>query len=228
MWIEEHKMKIFGVLFSFLWALCALGSVKQLGEYAENTLWPFCEESIEFYEINQRTPLGFSGAKLFDLTRNINSVKINYGYKPDQTVGSFNFSKLTSVARYVHSKAVYPAQSFELDISCADRVELDVNLTFISQDGSFMDSWDTTLRSEVPKAGEYAKFSVFLGRTDFRGSFYQDSSEEWLGGVLFGHLSTNELSAQISHTNYKCDNASCVTSSVIDAEIDSFIPYENL
>lgn len=224
-------MKIFGVLVSFLWALSAMSGV---APFAQDALWPYCQETVEFYEINQSTPLGFSGRKLLNLTRNINSVKINYGYKSDQTVGSLNFSQITSVARYIRSKAVYPSQGPDIGINCVDRVELDVNISFISQDGSFMDSWDTTLRSEAPifgndepQAGEYAKFSIFLGTNDFRGSFYKDSSEEWMGGVLSGYLTPQELSAQISHTDCACDDSGCVTSLMVDVAIDSFIPYEN-
>jgi len=224
-------MRIIGVFISFLWAISASSNVTQL---TEDPAWPYCEETVEFYEINQDTPLGFSGSTLLDLTSNINAVKINYGYKTDQTVGSFIFSQITSIARYVRSKAIYPAQGYNIGITCTDRVELDVNVTFVSQDGAFMDSWDTTLRSEEPrrlngrpKAGEYAKFSIYLGPEDFRGSFYKDSSEEWLGGVLSGKITPNELSAEIGHTTCTCDHATCMTSLVVDLAIDSFIPYEN-
>ena len=125
-------------------------------------------------------------------------------------------------------------QGYNIGITCSDRVEVDVNVTFISQDGSFMDSWDTTLRSEEPglvgdqpKAGEYAKFSIFLAAVDFRGSFYQDAPEEWMGGVLSGHIKPDELSAEIGHTICTCDDSTCATSLVVDVAIDSFIPYEN-
>ena len=75
---SERVMRIFGVLVGFLWALSALGDVTQ---FAEDPAWPYCEETVEFYEINHSTPLGFSGATLLDLTSNLNAVKINYGYK---------------------------------------------------------------------------------------------------------------------------------------------------
>ena len=188
---------------------------------------------MEFYEINQNTPLGFSGAALFNLAKNINSVKIDYSHKSEQSVGSLNFNRATSVARYVRSKAVYPAESHDIAINCADRVELDVNMTFVSQDGFFMDSWDTTLRSEVsafpsdqPKAGEYANFLSFLEPKTSGVLFIKITPTNGWAEYFPAPSQPTELSAQISHSDCMCDDSTCVTSLVIDATIDSFIPYE--
>ena len=205
-----------------------IASISSFGVLAATPEWPYCEEIIELYNINQTTPLGFSGLDLINLTNNIESVVISYGYKQGQTNGFLEFDQVAPIARYVHAKAVYPTQGYDIGIVCADRVEVDVRIFFDSYDGAFADSWETTLRSEqpeycttniCPQAGEYAKFSVFLSKDDLQGTFYEDAFEKWEGGVLSGVIKTGELDAQISHSTCVCDDSSCVTMLSVDATI---------
>ena len=183
-------MKNFLILANLLWAINASG----MGQ-AKTPAWPYCEETVELFDIKQETPLGFSGLDLFTMASGINAVKIDYGYKQAPTVGTLAFTQTTSLARYIRSKAVYPSPGFEIGIICRDRVELDINLAFMTQDGAFRDSWDTTLRSQdqdycrdeaCAVAGEYAQFSLFLSPEEFQGTFYQDASEEWVGEYFLG------------------------------------------
>ncbi len=216
-------MKMFGALM----VLFSAASVLAIPEQKD---WPYCEEIVELYDIAKPTPLGFSGQDLLQFADAIEQIDINYGYKRGHSKGVLSFVQSSPLVRYVHSKAVYPAQGFDIGIVCADRVEVGIKVTLGSRDGAFADTWETTLRSEKApycaggpclSAGQYAKFSIFLGEKDFSGSFYDDALEPWVGGVFSGMLRPNQFNGSISHSNVRCDGEGCATSLLVDATIEN-------
>jgi hypothetical protein len=192
--------------------------------------WPYCEETIDYYDLADPTPLGFSGADLIGLTNNISDVNINYNYKQGQSLGQVSITPQNNPVRYVHSVPVYPEGGVDLGIICGDRVELDVDFVLNSNDGAFADAWKTTLVStngafcldgEDCRAGEYSDFGFEISLASMNGNFLDDMSDPVPYLNFAGRVAQQKLTAHMGYSQCSCDDSSCTSYLFTAATLES-------
>lgn len=181
---------------------------------AQNAMCILCEETITEFELDEVTPLGFSGRHLLNLAEGERPIKIGYSsgkFKP--VSGRLIFRENGGKAKY--RKMVDPRGTPEGNSPsnerplCNDQLSVSAHVNFISDDGIFNESWDVELGSEEYgyntfegdwiDAGEYVNFHRPLFESDFSGDFRHHIPSTWQSGGLFGQIVANNYFAQVSH-----------------------------
>ena len=129
-----------------------------------------CEPVISFFDLEEMTPFGQSGADLVKII-GFRQARLEYIYKEGSSAGWFGVLFSSPKTRYTSYKSTTEACA----VSCSQDlgfVEIDVMVGLFSQDGVFADIWSVTLRSV-----EHDRVIIennTLTASSFKGKFYEE------------------------------------------------------
>lgn len=191
--------------------------------FSASSIKPYCAESITEIDINDKRFLGFSGQDLLNITSLEKTLNWQWDYRFGYTILNIGASARNNKARYINSVAVYPIGAEEIEIVCADRVELDVWLYFSTQDGAFSEVWESTIYDTdgtddfnlfpaSPLPGQEAHFIKTFYSENINGNFYDDlkmpSSTE-VSFIARGKFGVYSSEASVSVLTQECDGIQC-------------------
>jgi hypothetical protein len=152
---------------------------------------PSCEETPTALALEEQTALGFSAGELLAMAEGLTETELLWAVDGTSAL-SIEVSHQGGEARYITSVAVYPddgGATPAIGVVCEDRVEIDVSVTFQTDEGTFNEAWDGTLRSSSGEADLTASLYHELDLDAMGGSFavdgwapegYADSAVAWI------------------------------------------------
>jgi len=191
--------------------------------FSASSITPYCAESVREIEINDKRFLGFSGQDLLNIASLEQTLDWQWDYRFGYTTLNMKASARSNKARYIESVAVYPIGSEEIEVICADRIEVDVWLYFTTQDGAFLEVWESTLYDtdgtdsvtvypSSPFPGQEAHFTKTFYPENIRGAFYNDLKMPSNAEVSFlarGKFGADSSEASVSALTQECDGIQC-------------------
>lgn len=169
----------------------------------DEAMGPHCEDTATVITLEESTALGFSGAELLALAEGTHTSTLTWSGDGGSTVLTLTLARPTDgEVRYVDSEAVAgdTGMSPAMAVECPDRLEVDLAFTFVTEDGTFNESWSGALMGTQPTN---ASWSTELDPAALGGSF---AVEPWAEGEDYD---TAEL--QISGTHDASGPAGSVT-----------------
>ncbi|MFH1468093.1 MAG: hypothetical protein ABIO70_27145 [Pseudomonadota bacterium] len=195
-------------------ALLLLGACSE--KAAEDYAGPHCEDTPTVITLEEATALGFSGADVLALAEGIRDETLTWTADESTTPVHVTVTYDAGEVRFVDSEPVYPEGEDgaiqDIAVVCDDRVEVDVTVTVVTDDGGFDEAWDVALASID---GLSAGASVDL--ESFTGSFTYDTSElgeyeELSYNVMLGFDeagASGDAFAQAQGCEEDCDEDEC-------------------
>ncbi len=203
--------------------LFALSSFVSIAAFADGNM-PYCAESVLPIGLDQTTDLGFSARDLLNLTNGTKELPWLWDYKDESTTLSVRVSSVARGARYIDSVAVYPDNAPEIEIICANRVEVDAWINFTTSDGAFNERWSTTIYDTdgtdcIPETGDLcldpgseANFLHKFDRQRLNGTFYGDvpvPEDLTVDFYAKGLFRANGFAANVFGHAYSCGDDAC-------------------
>ena len=215
-------MKLFYLIFS---VFIISSSVMSLKDDQKIQQQPYCSELISEIDIKDRSFIGFSGQDLLDIASVEKTLLWQWDYKIGNTLLNMKALGNPKKARYIESVAVYPIDYKEnIEIKCYNRLEVDANLYFSTQDGEFAEEWPVVLyETNKPEGydtypprhapiGKEVHFSKAFDANNLQGSFYDDikfSNAYILSFLAQGVFSADYAQALVNSFVMECDLLSC-------------------
>jgi len=177
---------------------------------------PYCEDTRTDVAIGDASALGFSGADLVALAISPSPWSDTLTWHEGGETGFTLTLAGGTTARHVESAAVYPDGGMALDIAieCFDRIEVDADATFVSDDGSFDEAWPVVLESTD---GLTTRFAKTLDPFALGGTFDVmplitepdwDDVDLWIAASFDGEVTWGEVHGQVSGTE-ECAGNEC-------------------
>lgn len=181
-------------------------------------LWA-CDETATELSLEEVSALGFSGQAIVDLASGAHSA--TFTYDDGAQTGLTLTASSPGAVRYIEStppSASPDSGMYDADVAwdsgandpCPDRVEVDMTLGFVTEDGAFDESWDVAMSSAD---GDTVSFFSTLDPSGFHGSFDLadhvassdwDDLSAWVQGTFEASGTSGEISGQASGTE-DCD-----------------------
>jgi hypothetical protein len=139
-----------------------------------------CVDTPSAVDLNYQTNLGFSGADLLakvgaeqksDLKWLGSYMYASHSKSGTQTFVTLTFDQTSAVARFVDSTGGGCVGGDGPCLTCMPRLEIDINLKLVSEDGSLNDTLKVTL---VSMLAEMASLSGVLAAEDVMGTYLDD------------------------------------------------------
>ncbi len=177
---------------------------------------PHCEDTPSVITLEEATDLGFSGAELLALAEGEHAETLTW-LASDTTTGlTVTVHYDAGEVRFVDSEAVYPdtGMSEAIGVECDDRVEVDVTVAVVTEDGALNESFGLALSSTD---GASASARVSFDHTELNGSYTfdlmdpseYDSVEHSLDMSFDAEGSGGELTAQAEGCDDCPDDQEC-------------------
>lgn len=187
---------------------------------AADDLWS-CDETATTLSLDEVSALGFSGQTIVDVASGTHAA--TFTYVDGSTTGLTLEATTPGAVRYIEATPPAPDSSATEDLAwdtgggdaCPDRVEVDMTLSFVTQDGAFAESWDMTMRSED---GATVSFYAQLDPSGFAGTFDLvdhvtatdwDELSAWVSGSIDATGTSGEISGQASGADECEDGDEC-------------------
>ncbi len=136
----------------------------------------YCEDTATVLAMDEVSELGFSGNDVLDNLEGEHSAVMRWLESNADTALTMDVLYDGGEVRFIESVAVYPdnngiGNTMEAAIDCQDRLEVDVAVTFATEDGAFDEDWDVALRSTAADAADFTLAdrdpADFTGTYDF-------------------------------------------------------------
>ncbi|MCP4807611.1 MAG: hypothetical protein GY913_10205 [Proteobacteria bacterium] len=107
---------------------------------------PYCEDVATDVALDDETPLGFTAQALVDRALTPSPFAETLAWESGSETGLTLTLGPAGTARFVESTAVYPEDGGPaIGVECFDRIELDVPMSFVTEDGRLDETWQVTL-----------------------------------------------------------------------------------
>ena len=191
---------------------------------------PYCEDTPTVVALDEVTDLGFAAQALVDLAQGDHTETFTWARDDSTTPLSLTVTHGGGEARFVDSTAVYPdggGESPAIGVICEDRVEVDVDLQFATDDGAFDEAWalaiwgvesDTaTFRQDLDPDGLGGSYDM----ADDIGDEAYDDRSLWVGGAFALEGASGEVMGQISGSE-DCDAGDTCTAWAASVSVGSW------
>lgn len=176
---------------------------------------PHCEDTPTVVALDEVTELGVAAQALVDLAQGTHEETFTWARDDSTTPLALTVTWDGGEARFVDSEPVYPeGESPAIGIVCDDRVEVDVDVTFATDDGAFDEAWGLALEG---LSADLATFHQELDPDDLGGTYDMDVDitepyEErglWSSGSFDAAGARGEVMGQISGSGDCEDGDTC-------------------
>lgn len=191
----------------------ACGDEKNNGDTAEG---PHCEDSATVVAVDEVTELGFAATDLLALAEGTWADTFTWDRDASTSGLELTLGWTDGEARFVDSVEVYPDDGEQpaIGLICEDRVEVDVQIGFVTDDGSFDESWTGPLTG---KAADLAELYRALDPDALGGTYDMDADiteptwdqrSLWIQGTFDEAGSTGRVLGQVSGEE-ECQGNTC-------------------
>lgn len=176
-----------------------------------------CEDTLTPLSLEEISVLGFAPGDLLTLAEGSHAETLRWA-RGGETLVEIGLTYEDGDARFVDSEPVYPEDgdsSAAIWIECPDRVEVDVSITFVTEDGAFDELWACPLQGEVV---EMATFRQELDVDALGGTYDMDQDitepdydqrSAWVSGRFTAEGTTGEVMGQVSGEEECQDGDTC-------------------
>lgn len=177
---------------------------------------PHCEDTPTAVALDEVTDLGFTAQALLDLATGAHDETFRWARDGSTTPLALAVTYGAGEARFVDSEPVYPegGEQPAIGVICDDRVEVDVTVSFATDDGAFTEVLDLALTAV---AGDRVEMVESLDPDGLVGTYDMsvditeptyDARSLWLRGAFTAEGASGEVSGQVSGED-ECSGDTC-------------------